>query len=44
MEIDYQAAVQSNLTMALIKCAKVLRQWHGEEAFDIYYKHSPRKI
>jgi hypothetical protein len=26
---------------ALVQCAKVLRQWHGKEVFDIYYQHAP---
>ena len=26
---------------ALIQCVLVLKQWHGVEAFEIYYKHSP---
>ena len=26
---------------ALIQAVEVIKDWHGEEAFDIYYKHSP---
>jgi len=26
---------------ALKKCIEVLRLWHGPEAFEIYYDHSP---
>ena len=30
-----------NLAIALSQCIKLLRQWHGIECFDIYYKKSP---
>jgi len=26
---------------ALKQCIKVLREWHGHDAFEIYYDHSP---
>ena len=29
------------LRAALKQCVAVLRQWHGEEVFDIYYNHAP---
>lgn len=26
---------------ALVQCVSVAKAWHGEEAFDIYFNHSP---
>lgn len=33
---EYQESIR-----ALKQCINVLRQWHGPEAFEIYYDHSP---
>lgn len=29
------------LINALIDSVRVMRQWHGKEAFDIYFNHAP---
>lgn len=31
----------AELKLALKKCVEVLKMWHGPEAFEIYYDHSP---
>jgi len=35
------AESERQLRDALKQCVAVLRQWHGEEVFDIYYNHAP---
>jgi len=29
------------MRQALLQAVKVIKQWHGDEVFDIYYNHSP---
>lgn len=29
------------LTKALEQCVRVAQMWHGDDAFDIYFNHSP---
>lgn len=41
MSIYREHFERATITPALIQCAKVLRQWHGGECFDIYYQNSP---
>ena len=26
---------------ALEQCVRVVKQWHGDDAFDLYFNHSP---
>jgi len=39
----YKEAVEQNLKLrkALEQCVRVVRQWHGDDVFDIYFNHSP---
>ena len=32
---------EKRLERALRQCVEVLKGWHGEDMFDIYYNHSP---
>jgi len=36
---SYQRVLE--LEQALKQCVNVLKQWHGDDAFDIYFNHSP---
>lgn len=39
----YKAALAQNLKLrkALQQCVAVAKAWHGDDAFDIYFNHSP---
>lgn len=39
--IEELEAENERLREALIAAIRVCRDWHGPEAFDIYYNHSP---
>lgn len=39
--IDMQEAQIRRLTVGLRQCVRVVRQWHGEEVFETYYRHAP---
>lgn len=40
---DYLEAVRQNVRLrkALEQCVNVTKVWHGEDAFDLYFNHSP---
>jgi len=38
-DAPYERVLQ--LTKALEQCVRVAQMWHGDDAFDIYFNHSP---
>lgn len=39
----YKEAIEQNLKLrkALEQCVRVAKMWHGDDAFDLYFNHSP---